>query len=155
MCTFSQCAHISFFDKMLVVTFFEITVELLKFNFVTINVVKLWRLKPTLPSLWLKLKNTDRDGAGFTNQKTRIVYKWQYKSNNYAYIDSPTKGLSKTWPETYNFHKQLTFKPFCWLNTLTGNGITQCWRQPADTTWLRLVYANLKKKIQSRLGVVI
>ena len=44
----------------------------------------------------IKVENTDRDGAGFTNQKTPIVYKWHHKSNNYAYIDSPTKGLSKT-----------------------------------------------------------
>ena len=43
-----------------------------------------------------QVENTDRTGAGFTNQKTRIVDKWHYKSRNYAYIDSPTKGLSKT-----------------------------------------------------------
>ena len=44
----------------------------------------------------IKVENTDRTGAGFTNQKTRIVDKWHYKSKIYAYIDSPTKGLSKT-----------------------------------------------------------
>ena len=44
----------------------------------------------------IKVENTDRTGAGFTNRKTRIVDKQHYESNNYAYIDSPTKGLSKT-----------------------------------------------------------
>ena len=43
-----------------------------------------------------KVEITDPFAAGFTNQKTRIINKQHYKTNNYAYIDSPTKGLSKT-----------------------------------------------------------
>ena len=68
----------------------------------------------------IKVENTDRDGAGFTNRKTRIVNKQHYKSNNYAYILT-NEGVIKNLTKNIQFAQLLNL--FLLNATLTGRRI--------------------------------